>query len=217
MEKMGFVSNKVFHNLLVEKVFVSLQRESNEYIICNTPSRPKKYWSKIKLTTGEFIYPDIVNHDKGIVYEIHVKGERRREYFDKLPGRVRGVNVFFDEYKNHETLVVKFDTYEVRRIKWNEEKREIIGIVEDIEIEEGLVDFLKKSIDNSKNGKISARISDILKNTDILKKIELTDNGSVYWKLVSAFLQKGIVATYGETKDNDVLLTLEKINETLKA
>jgi hypothetical protein len=73
---------------------------------------------KITLKTGETIYPDIVNASRKVVYEIHVKGERRGNYFGKLPDGWKGINVFYDEEDNPETMVVKFVTNEVQIIKW---------------------------------------------------------------------------------------------------
>lgn len=59
---------------------------------------------KIQLVTGEYIYPDIIDLTNRLVYEIHIKGERRREYFDKLPDGWKGI-----KKENPQTLVVKFD------------------------------------------------------------------------------------------------------------
>jgi hypothetical protein len=81
------------------------------------------------LKTGEAVYPDIVDEENRLVYEIHVKGERRREYFDQLPDGWKGINVFLDEENNPQTLVVKMRKEDndknylyMKRIKWSEYK-----------------------------------------------------------------------------------------------
>ena len=51
-------------------------------------------------------------------YEIRVKGEIRGNYFDKLPDGWGGINVFYDEEDNPETLVAKLVTNDVQIIKW---------------------------------------------------------------------------------------------------
>ncbi len=124
MEKTDFVSRKTFHQLMVEKVYRFLIKEykSESRIVYNAPSRE----IKLKLITGEYIYPDIVDFGKKFAYEIHIIGERRREYFDKLTDNWRGVNVFIEE-KSPETLVMKvgyLGAFKVKRIQWQVRRKE---------------------------------------------------------------------------------------------
>lgn len=76
------------------------------------------YGGKIILKTGESISPDLIDYDDKLVYEIHVKGVRKDKYFDQLPNGWRGINVFYDEEDNPETLIIKLGTWEIERIKW---------------------------------------------------------------------------------------------------
>lgn len=124
---MEFVKRKTWHELLVNNVCDFLKNESdNAFIVNNTSNRPRGFWKRLVLKTGEAVYPDIVDERNKLVYEIHVKGERRREYFDQLPDMWRGINVFLDEENNHQTLVVKIKEGKndknyllVERIKWD--------------------------------------------------------------------------------------------------
>ena len=126
---MEFVKRKTWHELLVNSVCDLLKKEYGSiFLVNNTSNRPKEFWKKLVLKTGEAVYPDIVDGENKLVYEIHVKGERRREYFGQLPDGWKGVNVFFDEENNPQTLVVKIkkgnDDKEylyMERIKWNED------------------------------------------------------------------------------------------------
>lgn len=127
MEKTEFVNRKTLHHLVVDKVYRFLVKESKSHIINNTPSRNKRYWARLKLYTGEHVYPDIVDVDNKLVYEIHIKGENRREYFDKLSDRWKGINVFIEEAHSPETLVVKvgkFGGFKAKRIAWRVRKKE---------------------------------------------------------------------------------------------
>ena len=60
---------------------------------------------KITLTDGKEIYPDIMDETRKRIYEVHVKGQRKEDYFDKLPEGWYGVNVFYDKWMCPETIV----------------------------------------------------------------------------------------------------------------
>lgn len=127
---MEFVKRKTWHELLVNTVFDLLRSESNDvFLVNNTSKRARDLWRRLVLKTGEAVYPDIVDEGNKLVYEIHVKGERRREYFDQLPDGWKGINVFLDEENNPQTLVVKVRKENndenclcMKRIKWSEYK-----------------------------------------------------------------------------------------------
>lgn len=74
---------------------------------------------QIILKNGKTTYPDIINNTKKMIYEIHVEGERREDCFDLLPNGWRGVNVFYDEPMNPEIIVIKLDSFEIKRIEWD--------------------------------------------------------------------------------------------------
>ncbi len=149
MKKTDFVSRKTFHQLMVEKVYRFLIKESNSRIVCNTPSREKRFWTKLKLITGEYIYPDIVDFGKKFAYEIHIIGERRREYFDKLTDSWTGVNVFIEEKSPPETLVMKvgyLGTFLVKRIQWQVRRKEKY-----IEREKPIISWISEKIAKDEN------------------------------------------------------------------
>lgn len=80
------------------------------------------------MITEEHIYPDIVDFNNKLAYEIHIKGENRREYFDKLSDGWKGINVFVEEKNSFDTLVVKvgsFGGFKAKRIEWKVQKKDI--------------------------------------------------------------------------------------------
>jgi len=105
------------HEVLLNKVARWLKNENKsddiraDQVSANRP--------QIILRNGKTIYPDIINNTKKMIYEIHVKGERKEDYFDLLPNGWRGVNVFYDEPMNPETIVIKLDSFEIKRIEWD--------------------------------------------------------------------------------------------------
>lgn len=117
---MEYLRPQNLHKILVDVIFEYLKHHDNWELVNNNDSGRRQ---KIILKTGEAIYPDLINFDRKIVYEIHVKGERRGNYFDKLPDGWRGINVFYEEEDNPETLVVKFVTSDIQIIKWQGPER----------------------------------------------------------------------------------------------
>ncbi len=154
-----------------------------QHLINNNRTGNKR---KIILKTGEAIYPDIINFDRKVVYEIHVKGERRGNYFDKLPNGWKGINVFYEEEDNPETLIVKFVTNEVQIIKWP-------GIERYANYKTAIkphVEFLKAQIKNKGEMEISIK--------DLLEKIGITENINPYGLIYVLFLE-GIILTVERT------------------
>lgn len=119
---MEYLRPQNLHKVLVERIYEFLRQEKLKnktfHSLINNNQVSAGNRKRIILTTGEVVYPDIVDIDRKVVYEIHVKGERRGNYFNKLPEGWKGINVFFDEENNPETLVVKFVTNEIKIIKW---------------------------------------------------------------------------------------------------
>lgn len=120
-----YVRQSSLHKILVDIVYDFLMKEVEETEMTNINhvSWDSGLYKEIDicLTTGEHIRADIVNQRKRIVYEVHVKGERKGKYFDKLPDGWKGVNIFYDEEENEETLLIKLGTNEIKRIKWKNE------------------------------------------------------------------------------------------------
>lgn len=79
----------------------------------------KKKVPKMILTNGKEYFPDLWNKTKKIVYEMHYRGQRKGEEFENLPNGWKGVNIFYDERDNPETIVIKFKGYEIKKIKWD--------------------------------------------------------------------------------------------------
>ncbi len=117
---MEYLRPQNLHKILVDNIFEFLKEKGNRGLINNNDSGRRQ---KITLKTGETIYPDMVDFEREVVYEIHVKGERRGNYLDKLPDGWRGINVFYEEEDNPETLVVKFITNDIQIIKWQGPER----------------------------------------------------------------------------------------------
>ena len=76
---------------------------------------------KITLTDGKEIYPDIMDETRKRIYEVHVKGQRKEDYFDKLPEGWYGVNVFYDEWMCPETIIFKEKIQRIQEIEWVKE------------------------------------------------------------------------------------------------
>lgn len=131
-----FVRQSTLHKILVDIVYDFLKEEvdkENEKLKgkFDDPNQPWYHsglyiGTEICLKTGEYIKPDIINKRKNIAYEVHVKGERKGKYFDKLPDDWKGVNIFYDEEENEETLLIKLGTNEIKRIMWNNAKPRVI-------------------------------------------------------------------------------------------
>lgn len=127
-----YVRQSSLHKILVDIVYDFLVKEDEQEEIKRDDSmiwlyRPVIFKEiDICLTTGEYIRADIVNKRKNIAYEVHVKGERKGKYFDKLPDNWKGVNIFYDEEENEETLLIKLGTNEIKRIKWENGKPWVI-------------------------------------------------------------------------------------------
>jgi hypothetical protein len=157
------------------------------------------------LTTGESIYPDIVDVYRHLAYEIHVKGERRRGYFDKLPAGYRGINVFYEEVDNPQTLVAKFVTNDVQIIKWHGNER-----FDDFEAAiKPHVKCLKDKIDNN-GGEMTIPVS------DLLKMFGFTEKASIYGIKSSLFyegivLSNGLVHLHGTEYDVNVFKMRKRI------
>lgn len=75
---------------------------------------------KLTLKTGEKIYPDIINYNRRLVYEIHVRGLRKEKYFDLLPDGWKGINVFYDEDDNPEAMIIKKNRSKIGKITWSD-------------------------------------------------------------------------------------------------
>jgi hypothetical protein len=76
---------------------------------------------KLELSTGEDIIPDIVDTHRRLAYEIHVKGMRKANYFDKLKDEWKGVNIFYTEGHSTETYVINIKTGRIMEIEWDED------------------------------------------------------------------------------------------------
>ena len=158
------------HKILVDSIFFFLRKDDEkkhivQLLVNNNNSGRRR---KIILKTGEAVYPDIINFDRKLVYEIHVKGERRGNYFDKLPDDWRGINVFYDEEDNPETLVVKFITSDAQIIKWQgtEKYTKYMTTIKPH------VQFLKEQIKN-KGKEIIIPVVDLLKLFEMTGKISI--------------------------------------------
>jgi hypothetical protein len=159
-----FVNRKTLHHLVVDKVYGFLIKESEHkaYIVNNNS---KKF--KLKLTTGEYIYPDIADFDNKLAYEIHIKGENRREYFNKLSEGWKGINVFIDEENSSETLVGRLGLFgfKAKRIRWKVQMKDIYTAAV-----KPIIAKVSEQVEKDENFKIDIK--------DIAKQIGLFDKDS---------------------------------------
>lgn len=212
VSKLEFVKHKTLHDMLVNQIFQYLINENRSKRVSyevsrliNNASKEQGFRKKIILTTGESIYPDIVDTSRYFVYEIHIKGERRREYFDKLPDSWKGINVFYEENDNPQTLVAKFVTNDVQIIKWYGNEK-----FDDFETAiKPHVQFLKDKIKHN-GGKMTIPVS------DLLKIFGMTEQTSIYGIKSSLFfegivLSNGMVRLQGTEYDVNVFTMRERV------
>lgn len=212
---MEYLRPQNLHKILVGSIFEYLRHHDNWELVNNNDSGRRQ---KITLKTGEAIYPDMINFDRRIVYEIHVKGERRGNYFDKLPDGWRGINVFYEEEDNPETLVVKFVTNDIQIIKWQGPER----YAKYTTAIKPHVQFLKDQIKNEgvrgeKGKEITITFADLLK---IFGMAEQTSIFSVQHVLFFEGIFARIWETYVKKNDRreNVFIMRERVeDDTLPA
>lgn len=209
---MEYVKHKTLHDVLVNQIFQYLRNENRSKHVSyevsrliNNVSKEQGFRKKIILTTGESIYPDIVDVYRHLAYDIHVKGERRREYFDKLPDGYRGINVFYEEMDNPQTLVAKFVTNDVQIIEWHGNER-----FNDFETAiKPHVIFLKDKI-NHNGGEMTIPVSDLLKMFGMTEKTPIYGIKSLLF-FEGIVLSNGLVHLQGTEYDVKVFKMRERI------
>lgn len=75
--------------------------------------------SQLENKDGAPYKPDIVNYTKKIAYEVHYRGDRKGNEFENLKEGWRGVNVFYDEEPNTETILIKETSHRIRIVQWD--------------------------------------------------------------------------------------------------
>lgn len=98
-------NNKNLHDSVVIRLARELKKKYPSHEIRANPQIKRQ--ERLQLIDGNTYYPDIVDKSAKLVYEVHWKGGRKEESFDKLPEGWKGVNVFIDDSNTPCVIVVK--------------------------------------------------------------------------------------------------------------
>ena len=75
--------------------------------------------TSFRLTNGDEISPDIINHTKKRVYELHYKGQRKTYAYD-LPEGWELVNIYVEDPTSAQTIIVKDTMSDLKVIEWEQ-------------------------------------------------------------------------------------------------
>jgi hypothetical protein len=76
----------------------------------------RKKRMNLLLNDGTDYYPDIIDCTAKLVYEVHWKGERKEESYQKLPDGWHGVDVFVTDSVSPSVIIVKMPGYKIARL-----------------------------------------------------------------------------------------------------
>ena len=102
------------HSILIEAL--------KDYLLEDNASKDIEAQKAFNLQDGTMIIPDLINYNDKNIYEVHMTGNRKSDNFLNLPSGWSGVNVFYDEQRCSETIILKEDSFLLCNYKWKPEE-----------------------------------------------------------------------------------------------